>query len=375
MAEQGGGIEQEGPKGPYIERTYKIGNDEVELTGNVLLPKDGKVADESEVALFLVGAPMRAKASVTWDTPRGLAEASKVRAYTLDARPKGHFEQNSIALEVEAIRRFIEGLNKEGIKRITLFGHSIGVKKAVDLAVLLEQQNPEITINAAVLSNPMGFYSQDGRDLLFNRYLKEVQNEGRLRNPRAPHESLLKVGWQLVGSLASDVAAAGTQYPRLAQEQLQAVTEKNPNLSKIKSPVVVLLAADDQWAEVKNILPEDEIKTRTAPPIPDEDLRKQIWESNKWERLPEAERAKFGTKEAFVEDYFKKYRTREEMARVGKARRKYMREKIMPQAGPIEVIEAKKYATHVAFGVERQRHTSHLLAEVKRVVDRVKKAA
>lgn len=76
-----------------------------------------------------------------------------------------------------------------------------------------------------------------------------------------------------------------------------------------------------------------------------------------------------------MEDYFKKYRTREEIARVGKARRRYMKEALMPQAAPIEVIEAKKYATHLAFGVERPRHTSHLLAEIKRVVDRVKKAA
>lgn len=283
MAEQGGGVEQEPVQSPakitrgtFLKRTaivgggavatvagmgalaersirgagedkiYRIGDETVELSFKEFNPKEGEIKDLEEAIIFLVGAPMRAKASVTWGPMALLADEFKAKGYSVDARPKGRFHSNSIDLEVEAIRRFIEGLNKEGIKRITLFGHSIGVKKAVDLAVVLEQQNPEITINAAVLSNPMGFYSQDGKDLLFNRYLKEVENEGRLRNPRAPHESLLKVGWQLVGSLASDVVAAGIQYPRLAEEQLQAVTEKNPNLSKIKSPVVVLLAADDQ---------------------------------------------------------------------------------------------------------------------------------
>ena len=50
------------------------------------------------------------------------------------------------------------------------------------------------------------------------------------------------------------------------------------------------------------------------------------------------------------------------MVRVKKAREAYLREKVMSDAQDISVIVATKYANHIAFGVERPRPSTHIIA-------------
>lgn len=342
--------------GPSVKRTYKIGNDEVDLLGQVLLPKDGKVADESEVALFLVGAPMRAKASVTWDTPKGLAESSKVRAYTLDARPKGRFEQNSVALEVEAIRRFLEELNKQGVSKITIFGHSIGARKGIDLVAALEQQNPNLQINGLVLSNPMGFYEQEPG--MVGRWMKEADNEGKIKNPRVHHEPVPKIMAQLAGSTAADIRQTGFGYKKWVEEQFEALNTIDPNLSEVKAPTLLLLGTKDLLAVADKVLPEEEINKRMPQTSAEGQLmRSIIKEGIKWDQLNPEQQAKFGNKETFIR------LQREQIAQRGRAHNQYIKER-MPNVKNLQVIVATKFATHVGFGVERGDQTSHVVSKV-----------
>lgn len=306
------------------DQIFRAGNENVQVSWKEFIPKDGKIVDPQEAVLFLVGAPMRAKASVTWGSPEQLADKFKVRAYAIDARPQGRFHSNSIDLEVEGIRQFVE---ENGIKKLTVFAHSIGAVKAANLAVALQQYNPDVTINGLAMANPMGFYTQNAKDLLLNRYPAEVRNEPKVANPNSNRvdKNQLKVTWQLVGSIASDIAATGLGYPKLAEEQIQALTKFNPNLAKVKAPVVLFVAKDDQLAEVKNIFPEQEIQKRLSGPLPED------------------------------------RRTR--MAVVGRARKQYLREKVLPQAANIEVIEASKYASHLAFS-ERMEETNRIVSRI-----------
>ncbi len=356
------------------DKLYRMGDENVQLSFKEFNPRERTVQDPEEAVIFLVGAPMRAKASVTWGQMEQIAEEFGTKGYSVDARPKGYFHSNSIDLEVEAIRRFIEELNKQGIKKVTLFGHSIGAAKAVKLAVALEQLDPEIQINGVVLANPMGFYPQDGRDLLLNRYLPEVSNEGKLKNPRSPHEPLYKVGWQLVGSLASDVAAVGRQYPKLVEDQLGVLTQVNPELAKMKSPTVILLASEDKWSEAERVIPEEEIAKRLLPPKTIDQIRREISNSSRWDKYS-AEDKEAGISRLMEQfrnrNYLQNYRTRETMARRTRAKRAYLRE-VMPETERVGVIEAKKYATHLAYGVERPKPTSHLIVEVKRFLNKLK---
>lgn len=352
----GGGALAERSLGTHsIEETIKVGNTEIVLSGQDFLPKEGEV-DPTEVFLFLVGAPMRAKASVTWGTPRQFAEQFKVRAYTLDARPKGVYDENSLDLEVEAIRSYLTD-PKKNIKKITILGHSIGVAKAVKLAALMEENNPDIKLNV-VLANPMGFYAQDRGDLI-NRWGKEAGNEQKLVNPRASHEHPLKIGAQLAGSMAADIRQTGPGYKKWVDEQFDALTQITPELSQVKSPVVLLIGSQDLLAEESNILPEAEIRKRLPQTSAEGQLMREILASGrKWDQLSAEEQVRFGNKLMFAKIQ------REQIAQRGKARDKYIKEEKLPQAENIKVIVATKYATHVGFGVERADQTAHVMSKI-----------
>lgn len=347
---------------PAIERSYRIGEDDVILSGQDFLPRTGEVVNPQEAVVFLVGAPMRAQASVTWEQPRQLADQFKVRAYTLDARPQGMFEGNSLDLEVEALRQFIA---EAGLKKVTIFGHSISAVKAVNLVAVLEQLNPDIEVNGAVLANPMGFYPQDASDLFFRRYPAEVGSESKLVNPKTPHENPVKTGIQLLGSVAADIKQTKLGYLKWFREQVQALTVINPNFGKIKAPVVLLLGEKDLLSEVENVLPKEEIEKRMTASIPDEQLRGWIESESKWEHLPMEEQQKFGSKEDFTVHYMQAYRKQEDMVRRGKARNEYLGGK---------VIVATKHASHIGFTVERVDQTAHVVSGIFDRLRRTKKS-
>lgn len=351
----GGGAATERSLGkPSIEETFRIGKDIVEISGNDFLPKGGKTTDPSEAVLFLVGAPMRAKASVTHEQSRQLAEHFKVRTFTLDARPKGGSDENSVELEVEALRRYIE---KNKIKKITIFGHSIGAVKAVNLAASLEQNNPGIKINGVVLANPKGFYEQERGDLI-SSWGKEAGIERSLANPRSPHENVFKVGLQLAGSSAADVRQTGLGYPKWLGEQFDALTKTNPNLSKVKAPVVLLIGAKDLLSEAEKILPEEEIIKRMPSASPEELLvRKILKDGRKWEDLSQAEQVALGSKDNYIR------MQRQQKAERGRANVKYIQYK-MPNVENLKVIVAEKYASHIGFTVERVNQTSHVVSKI-----------
>ncbi len=65
------------------DRTYQLGSEGVQVSWKEFTPKEGQIADPEEAVLYLVGAPMRAKSSLTWDVPEQLTEEFKVRTYSI----------------------------------------------------------------------------------------------------------------------------------------------------------------------------------------------------------------------------------------------------------------------------------------------------
>jgi len=361
------------------DKNYSIGDENVKLSYKEFKPKEGEVKDPEEAIFFLVGAPVRAKASFVWPQLEPMANQLKTQVYTVDARPQGYFHSNSIDLEVEAIRRFIEDINKkrkeEGVKelkKITIYGHSIGGGvKGISLAVALEQFNPEIGIKAVVAANPVGFYDQDKEELLVRKVIPELRKVTSNQNPRVSHPFPPKVIWEAIGSIAADLSAT-SRPKKLFEEQLQAITQKNPNLAKIKSPVVLVLAKDDSWSEAEKIVPKEEIEKRLTPPKTIDQIRLELSGSKRWDSFTVADKEVRINQimDQFADpEYLRKYRISETKFRRNKAKRGYLKEEVMPQANAIGVIEVEKYAHHGALAERPQ--TPHLIVNIQRVVDKL----
>lgn len=325
MTEVGVEIPQTESKPSLGKRDYEFEGNKVEVNFVRFSGEgDPKKYDSKKVAFLLTGWPMRADAQITWGQPQMLAKEFGVTTYEIDGRPKGHFEGNSIDLEIEGIRQFASELEQNGIKEITLFGHSIGASKSVDLAVALEEKNPNLRVNV-VLINPMGMFEKDIKEIARNYWIEQPEIESRTRNPNRisqPHRQVLV---DIAASIFKDIMTAKWRYPKLFADQKRVLTRINSNLGKIKSPILVMIASEDPVSELEKHFPKEEMDRITPQPKAGED-------------------------------------SRDRMARIGKVRDRYMKENVFPQASDVKVIVATKYANHIAFGVERPRPTSHIIA-------------
>lgn len=305
------------------KREYQFGTDTVEVNFVRFGGEQNLKFNPEKAAFLLTGWPMRADAKITWGQPEILAKEFGMTTYEIDGRPKGHFQGNSIALEVEGIRQFAAQLEQTGVNEVTLFGHSIGASKAIDLAVALQQTNPNLKTNV-VLINPVGLYAQNFMDVARN-YMAEGSVEKRIRNPNRVFQPHLQVLVDLCASIFKDIKATKLRYPKLFADQRRALTELNSNLARVKSPVLLMIASDDPVSPPERLFPQEEIDKITPPAKPNED-------------------------------------SVDRMVRVRKVREQYLKENLLPNASDVRVIVATKYANHIAFGVERPRPSSHIIA-------------
>lgn len=311
---------------PHLEkRDYDYLGNKIEVGFVRFDGKENPGFDATQAAFLLTGFPMRADAKVTWGQPQMMANEFGMTTYEIDGRPKGAFNINSTALEVEGIRQFITEVEKSGVSEVTLFGHSLGATKAVDLAVSLEQNNSNLRVNL-VLINPVGLYPKDFKQMAKNYIVDAPKVEKTTRSPNRAEQSTMAVLTDICKSIYKDIKATKLRYPKYFAELKQSLTEFNSNLSKVKSPVLIMLASEDPVVELNRVLPQEQLDQVTAASMDDETSRARV-------------------------------------ARIGKGREKYLKEHVLPNATDVKVIVATKYANHIGFGVERPRQTSHVISK------------
>ncbi len=353
------------PTGPTKgKREYEFQGNRIEVNFVRFSGEENPKSDSKKAAFLLTGWPMRADAQITWGQPQMLAKDFGVNTYEIDGRPKGNFNMDSIVLEVEGIRQFASELESNGINEITLFGHSIGAAKAMDLALALQQRNPNLKTNL-VLMNPAGFYPQDIWTLV-RAYAGGAGVNAETKNPKRISQDFLPVLVNLTASIFKDIKQTKHNILKLWRDQKLKSTEFNVNLAKIKSPVMIMVATEDPLFPPEGIFPPEEVDKRIAFILPEDELRQQIEQSGRWENLKEEERIRFGSKEVFVEDYLSHNRKTYQKIRTREAREQYLKEEVMPNAENIRVVVAEKYGNHIAFGVERPRPSSYLIARTLR---------
>lgn len=270
-----------------------------------------------------------------------------------------------VDLEVKAIRDYVIDGN---FKKVTIDAHSIGVPKAFELAVLLEEAG--IEVRGIVAHNPVGLYKQGRMDIL-NRYMADAGNQGKEinRNPRSRpedsafpsrHESLSKVGVQLVGSMVKDAIDTGLGYPKFVEDQLQVATEESPYMSRVRAPVVLAVALEDQIGQVDKIFPREEIVARLPATSEQGQLMRQILldSGQKWDQLSAEQQARFGSKSNF------EITQRQQIAEIGRVKNQYAKDKYLPNAAEVMTIESRKYPTHIATTVERSEESAHIASRI-----------
>lgn len=343
-----------------IDEEVNIDGNKMHILAEEFYPEDGKIKDPEEAVFFLIGAPMRANASVTWEGPKSVAEYLKARTYEIDARPMGPYSGDAIDLEVAAL---ISAAEKLGIKKLKIFTHSVGFPKALKMVAEIQGKGKNIQVDGIVAANPVGFYAQDKLDIV-GRYFADGANQGKLANPREKHPGLPEVARNIVGSIANDVKDTGIAYPKLVADQMKSATQVSPDLARVHAPVVILLGSQDKVSKKDMVLPAEQVANYLPLTTRQGELMRNIlrrkeqnWERGKWGQLTDQERSVFGNKAEFVKVQ------KEQMVQIGRANDAYTKVTYLPNAENVKVIVANKYASHLAFN-ERRDMTSHVVSKI-----------
>lgn len=323
----------------WQSQIVEVNGAKVELSWVESKPKGKENVDPTRAVINISPWSWAAEMPIIRNGGQKIADRFGENTYTISTRTdKIHPE--ALFTESQGIAQFITERN---FREVTIFGHSEGGIKAVDLAAILQANNPQVKINGVVLLDPMGMYSRDIADLAgsFFNDTRKVGPEEFKRAQKLPPEGMVL---QFLLSLWQDLRFFGLQYPKAVQEELKAMARPNPRLSQIKAPVLLLTGERDYISDFRRYFSKDEVEKRLKSVLSDEQLRSWIDSESKWEKLPQEERDKFGSKEEFVKHYMQAYRKHEELVRMSKARNQYLRENILPQAENASFILATKPA-------------------------------
>jgi pimeloyl-ACP methyl ester carboxylesterase len=192
------------------------------------------------------------------------AEYAQEMTYAVDTRAAS-IVPHSLAYEAEAVRRWLQ---ESKIAKVTLIGDSQGGAKAMHLAVLLQESNPEIEVKALVLYNSVGLYDQPIRTLLRD-YVQEGYKlrRGVARMVNAKEVSSLLQQNFTEGSFAimRELLRSHIHYPRRLLNEIKEMAQANPRLSEIQVPVILVQGASDLLSHPARIIPAREGGDETQP--------------------------------------------------------------------------------------------------------------
>jgi len=97
------------------------------------------------------------------------------KSFSVNTKLENADNDDPINTQAQAIRQFIK---EQGITELTLFGHSQGGDKAIDLITML-QADVELKINGLVLMDSTGLYEQDK-----NEFAKSFVTDAAMSTPK-----------------------------------------------------------------------------------------------------------------------------------------------------------------------------------------------
>lgn len=323
-------------------QTVEVDGAKVELSWVEAKPKGKENIDLTKAVINLPPWSWAAETPIIRGGGQKIADGMGENTFTISTRTD-KIHPDALFTEAQGIAKFI--LDR-GIQEVTIFSHSEGGVKAVNLAAILEANYPQVKVNMVVLLNPMGM---DARSVLSlgKSFFSDIFKVGPAEFERAKKLPPEGGAVQFLLSLWQDMRFFGMRYPEALMEEAKAMARPNPRLSQIKAPVLLLTGEQDFVSDFRRYFPQEEVEKRLKATLSDEQLRGWIGSKSKWEHLPTEEQQKFGSKEKFVAHYMQAYRKQEEMVRWGRAHNQYMGEKIVPGAeNSIFLLATKPAASH-----------------------------
>lgn len=229
---------------------------------------DGQVeADKSgKASIFLPGWGVESGFKTAQIFSQALATSSGEKSFSINTKLENVENDDPINTQAQAIKKFIQ---EQGITELTIFGHSQGGDKSIDLVAML-QDDPELKIKGLVLIDSTGLYEQNK-----TQFAKSFVADGAMSTPKTLIDQLwqanyskkqkldmLKKGARTLVDVTTGVIKdvwkyKGDYLTKLNKEVID-MAKVNSNLAELKVPVVIISGDKDPVSDPAQIVPPAE---------------------------------------------------------------------------------------------------------------------
>ena len=258
--------------GNTYRKSYEVSGVNIDVNYRILSPKkehlDTKTGNPISPAsdtflVFMPGWAVDAGTKTAEVTGQAFAEAGNQRVFTIDTKPD-RVVNDTLYKEAEAISRLIL---ETGTKNITIAGYSEGGVRAIDLAVIL-QQNPGISVNGVILMESMGLYDQGSKKGFIGRFLKTTLIDtppeiiaqaipGRKNSSTQPLRRGLTAGRDVpLGVLKDFARTPKADYKKRINSQINEMAGELNHLAELETPVILVQGVNDLVSNPGKVLPE-----------------------------------------------------------------------------------------------------------------------
>lgn len=256
-------------------------------------PEGKEVIDKTKAVIYLIGWPWNAAEDSVQEFPKQLANSFKSRAFNISTK-RGSDDRESLVKQAQSLKKFLQS---QGIKELTIVGHSTGALKAAYLENEL-QKDELIKVKGLVLANPIGLNKKGLISLLKAFYYdtvtlgpqereaaKDSNRPGKYKNVMTPEPPQSEIQAGFTRSIARNIKEFGWGYVPLLLSQAKMLTSEDNIYSRVKSPVVVIaserfkgefeskLPARDEVSDIEKYAPRS-----SAEKEPETNYEKQLTE-------------------------------------------------------------------------------------------------
>lgn len=228
----------------------------IEVKSKIFLPEieEGTEKPESNSAIiFLPGYGVEAGYDSVAELNQSLAKYSNEKTYSISTRTDEIDKSipsinklSSLHYEAQAIVNFIKD---KGLDKIKLAGYSQGGAKAAEVALIIQQEHPEINIDGGlILYDSTGIAEQSATKLKRN-FVKDA-----LLTP--PGKKPIRAALDILFTAIKEAGKSNTEFFDRITRDTEAMSGLSAALEQLKIPVVLVQGEKDAVSDINEIIPD-----------------------------------------------------------------------------------------------------------------------
>ncbi len=209
--------------------------------------------EANEAVIFLPGWSLDAETKSAREAGQAFADAGGRKVFVVDAKPDKVVD-DTLYKEAEAISKLVE---ESGVKKITISGYSEGGVRAVNLAVILQKQYPDIVVDGVVLMESAGLYDQGSKKGFVGNFVKDtvVTPIKLLNGDVTTLVKGLKAGTDVLFGMLKEIGRTKRDYPERVRSQIREMVNTQTHLGEVKAPVILVQGVEDLVSNPEKIIP------------------------------------------------------------------------------------------------------------------------